>query len=150
MVRLLVVLLCMVLVPVVAYADEPYAEAWATKVLTYSQYQPEVTDKLWHEGKFWGAEVIGRFPITLWGGVGEQPPRFALFGRFTTEGAPGLLVYNNPATWNRAIIEGGAAYTFLQRTRYSCERCSGLRVWNAATVLHPFSSKIFLTSSGLA
>lgn len=123
--RWVIVLLCMALVPVVAYTDEPYVEAWATKGMAYTQYQPEVTENLWHDESFWGAEIIGRYPISVWGGIGEQRPRFALFGRFTTEGAPGTLVYNNPATWNRAIVEGGAGFTFLQRARYSCSAFAG-------------------------
>ena len=33
--------------------------------------------------------------------------------------------------------------------RYSCDRCIGLRVWNAATVLQPFASNLARVSAGV-
>lgn len=116
----------LVLLPTLAQAEQPYVEAWATRVATFTELPGPDTE--WFQQKSsWGGEVIGRLPITLWGGelVDRKAALLSLFGRAVTDGASGSHVFDNPATWHRLILEGGIGYMLLQRDRYSLQAFGG-------------------------
>jgi len=87
-----------------ASAEEPYFEAWAVRGQAYTRNYPAVTDRLFEARSYWGAELIGRYPMRgIFG-------RAALFARLSSEGAAGSHSYRDPGTWTRAVGEIGASY----------------------------------------
>jgi len=90
-----------------AQAEEPYFEAWAVRGQSYTRNFPDVTERLFEQRGYWGAEFVGRVPIH--GVFGHM----ALFGRLSSEGAAGSHSYRDPGTWTRAVGEIGASYRVL-------------------------------------
>lgn len=94
-----------------ACADEPYLTGWAVRGQSFTRNYSEVTERLFEQRGYWGAEVLGRLPVE----------RGALIGRVYNEGASGAYSYKDPSTWTRAVAEIALEGPQIRlRGRYGC------------------------------
>ena len=84
-----------------ARADEPYLEVSALRIQSYVKVFAGVTERLVEQRGLWGGEVIVRVPIK---------DRFALVGRFYSEGAAGSYSFKDPGTFHRAVGKLALSY----------------------------------------